>query len=107
MKKLLILIVAFCGIISAHADEPTPAQQAANQANAACSAFGKKAEPSSAENAHGSVTVTTTMVMKTVKLLVGTQEEVQVVLLALLVEVQVVVTIVLKMKKKTIKAKRV
>lgn len=47
------------------------------------------------------------MVMKTVKLLVGTQEEVQVVLLALLVEVQVVVTIVLKMKKKTIKAKRV
>lgn len=96
MKKLLILIVAFCGIISAHADEPTPAQQAANQANAACSAFGKKAEPSSAENAHGSVTVTTTMVMKTVKLLVGTQEEVQVVLLALLVEVQVVVTIVLK-----------
>lgn len=60
MKKLLILIVAFCGIISAHADEPTPAQQAANQANTACSAFGKKAEPSSAENAHGSVTVTTT-----------------------------------------------
>lgn len=107
MKKLLILIVAFCGIISAHADEPTPAQQAANQANAACSAFGKKAEPSSAENAHGSVTVTTTMVMKTVKLLVGTQEEVQVVLLALLVEVQVVVTKDLKMKKKTIKAKRV
>lgn len=47
------------------------------------------------------------MVMKTVKLLVGTQEEVQVVLLALLVEVQVVVTIALKMKKKTIKAKRV
>lgn len=47
------------------------------------------------------------MVMKTVKLLVGTQEEVQVVLLALLVEVQVVVTKDLKMKKKTIKAKRV
>lgn len=47
------------------------------------------------------------MVMKTVKLLVGTQEEVQVVLLALLVEVQVVVTTDLKMKKKTIKAKRV
>ncbi len=52
MKKLLILAIALCGMISANAEEPKTGQTPAQEAKEHCAEFKLNAVPSTKEDAH-------------------------------------------------------